>query len=73
MAKVTVCSAGAGSTDQVFSVEMEEPEDIEMLVRLVKNGGKATGLLQPAITVESNGHFQDISNKNGWVFDRTKL
>ena len=73
MAKVTVCSADAGSWDQIFSVEMEEPEHIEMLVHLVKNGGIASGLLKPAVTVESNGHFQDISKQNDWVFDHTKL
>lgn len=73
MAKVTLCASGWDASDQVFSFEQDSPEAIQVFVKLVQHGAKAAGLLKPAVTVESNGHFQDISEKNDWAFDRQAL
>ena len=73
MAKITLCSAGAGITDELFSVDMDNPDHIEVFIRLVQNGGRASGLPKPTVTVESDENFQDIGEHNRWAFDKTKL
>lgn len=66
MASVTLCSDGFDISDQVFTVELIGFGEISVFINLVKNGGISSGLIKPAVIVESDGNRQVVSNRNDW-------
>jgi hypothetical protein len=73
MATVTLCSDGFDISDQVFSIELKEKEQIQIFVNLVRFGGISAGLIKPAINIVSNGREQTVSNRNSWMLDTSAL
>ena len=73
MAKLTLCSDGYNIADQVFTIEIEGVNEISIFVKLVKNGGIASGLIKPAVNIESNGNEQTVSHRNDWQIDTSIL
>ncbi|PSU34674.1 hypothetical protein [Photobacterium lutimaris] len=69
MAKVTLCSDGADVSDQVFTIDLERKKDILAFINLVKHGGVSSGLVKPAVQVQSSGKSQTVSHRNDWHLD----
>ena len=73
MAKLTLCSDAYNNADQVFTIEIEGINEISIFVDLVKNGGISSGLIKPAVNIDSNGREQSVSRRNNWQIDSSLL
>lgn len=73
MAKIVLCSNGWDISDQVFEIELLATNQIHAFIRLVREGGSKSGLIMPALRIESNGNVQFISQRNDWTLDESKL
>lgn len=68
-ATLTLCSDGFDISDQVFTIELSESDQIRVFVELVKHGGAGAGLIKPAVQIISGGREQIVSHRNDWQFD----
>jgi hypothetical protein len=66
MAKITLCSDGISTSDQAFTIEMNDINEIQIFVDLVRHGGRSTGLIKPTVKISSNGKEQYVSSRNDW-------
>lgn len=73
MAKLTLCADGHDISDQLFTIEMGELNEICIFIDLVKNGGAASGLIKPAVIINSDGKEQVVSPRNNWQIDKSQL
>ncbi len=73
MAKLTLCSDGYDISDQVFTIEIDGLNEISVFINLIKNGGVSSGLIKPAVIIDSNGKEQTVSHRNDWQIDESKL
>lgn len=73
MAKLTLCSDGYDISDQVFTIEIDGFNEISVFIELVKNGGVPSGLIKPAVIIESEGKEQTVSHRNDWQIDEAQL
>jgi len=73
MAKLKLYSNGMEKDHIVLSFETSDVVYIELFIKLVKNGGIASGLINPTISIKHGSEIVTVNAKNNWYFNSESL